>query len=287
MPFYFYAWIGVLFVGLETVIAKWTSKYSISNPWLFNFVGTFFFLLLTLPVALLNGVGIPQYWDNLILASIFNSLVFVLNIFVIYKLDVSVSAPLSNISLVFSTLLGALFLGEILKGWQLFFIGLILIASIFASIDEKFSIKSFFTWAILLQIINKLSGVLMSVFLNKAISQNGYWNVSLWILVLTQIIMLVTIPLFIKDLKKITQKQLLAILAVCISGVIGTLAVYKAFSFNISITTAIFAIPSAMILAILYSLFSKHKLEKHTLQVYLVRVVATILIVLSAVILSK
>lgn len=63
MPFYVFAWIASFSFGLVGIIGKLTSKYAISNTWLFNSLWMFFSLILTIPIALFNHVGVPTQWE--------------------------------------------------------------------------------------------------------------------------------------------------------------------------------------------------------------------------------
>src|SRR3989338_3223074 len=96
MSYILFAWFASLFYGLVNVIGKLTSKYSIKNIWLFNFLFAFFSLIFTLPPALNNRVGIPLVWGNLILSAVFNTLFVIFYILAIYHLDVSVLGPIFN-----------------------------------------------------------------------------------------------------------------------------------------------------------------------------------------------
>ena len=74
MPFYFFAWIAAFSYGLVAIIVKLTSKYSVKNPWLFNFLFQLFVLLIICPIALANGATFAKHWDSLIIASVFFAL---------------------------------------------------------------------------------------------------------------------------------------------------------------------------------------------------------------------
>lgn len=62
MPFYISAWIATISFGLVVVIVKAASKYSIPNPWLFNFLAQSIFVLFLIPTIILNKVLIPTDW---------------------------------------------------------------------------------------------------------------------------------------------------------------------------------------------------------------------------------
>ncbi|MBI4990992.1 EamA family transporter, partial [Candidatus Gottesmanbacteria bacterium] len=142
MPFYVFAWAAALFYGLTIVFGKLTSKYAISNIWLFNFLYALFTLLFTIPPAISNHVSMPSVWGNLILSSIFNLLFVIFYTLSIFSLDVSVISPLFNFRTAFGVILSVLILKEVLTSTQMILIVLIFVAGIFVGLDEKFSLKS-------------------------------------------------------------------------------------------------------------------------------------------------
>ncbi len=66
MPFYIYASIGAIFGGFFVITAKLTSKHSIANPWLFNFLLTVVTLLFTIPPAIYYHAVLPNNWTMLL-----------------------------------------------------------------------------------------------------------------------------------------------------------------------------------------------------------------------------
>jgi len=73
MPFYVYAWIATIAFGIVVVLAKFASKYSISNPWLLNFLIQLSLVIFLIPFAIINHSLIPNEWYFLIISSIFNA----------------------------------------------------------------------------------------------------------------------------------------------------------------------------------------------------------------------
>lgn len=282
MPFYVLAWIANVFFSIEVIIAKLTAKYTISNPWLFNFVWTLCFVIVIVPVAVLNNASIPINWNYIVIASIFNTITNIFYILALYKLDVSVISPMYNLRTALAVIVSAIFLNEILEPNQYFLIGIMFIAGLFTSLDEKFSLKSFFTMPVALVLSAITTLVFMSIFLNKAIAKEGYWNVVLWSTILTQIFLVATVPLFYKEIRKITYKQIEALAAMALVGVVGTLVSFKAYASNVGITSAILSIPLSMIFAFFISIFAPKLLEKHTLKVYAIRFTAAGIMILIA-----
>jgi len=287
MPYYIFAWIAAVAYGVEVIIGKLTSKYSVKNPWLFNYIWLLFGLIFIIPVALINKVTMPLAFNYIIYAAICNVLYNTLFTFALYKVDASVISPMFSFRVVFSALFAAVLLGEVLGVPQYILIGIIFIAGLFVSIDEKLSLKTFFKLSHLLLLLAMVSLALWSVFMKKAMLQNGYWSATLWLLIFSQIFATITLPAFIKDLKKITKKQFTNLFLVSVASFIGLLASFKAFSVNVSISTAIGSIPTSMIFAFILSIFVPKLLEKHTLKVYAIRFGIAAIMIISALILSR
>lgn len=283
---YWSAWIATFASGLVAVIQKLTTKYSIKNQWLFIFVFSLFTLIFTVPLALMNHVSVPSQWNNIFLAAFFSNLFWIFFIWAMYKLDVTVLSPLFNFRGVFGVILGLVFLGEVLQLTKLIFICVIIIAGIFVSIDEKFHISSFFKPAIGIALLAMFCLALNGYFINQAATQNTFWQLTLWQGIFAQLLFLLTIPLFIRDLKSLRAGQIGAMIMIALISVIYNLAANKAFSSNVSVTSVIVSFPASMIIAFVFSLFAPKLLEKHTLKVYLVRFIATAVMIFAALRLS-
>jgi len=286
MPFYVFAWIASFCFGLVGIIGKLTSKHAVKNPWLFNFLWTLFSLLVIIPFALINNVGLPSYWDSLILVALFNALFNVFYILGISLLDVSVIVPLLNFRTAIVAIIGALFLGEVFSTSQYLMIAMIFFCGLFVALDEKYSLRSFVSFPILVAILCTLSYTLMGVFTKPSIAQNGYWEVTLWSQILSQIMLLTTVPLFRKDIRTIDGRKLAAVFAMSFTLALGIMLENRAYKENVVITNIITAMPLSMIMAFLFSIFAPKLLEKHTLKVYAIRFTAAFIMIIAALKLS-
>ena len=282
MPFYIYAWIANIFYGLSTVVAKLTSKKQITNPWLLNFAWGLLNIPIFLVLAIANGVGWPTHWGPVWLVGLFTMLAGTLYILALYHLDVSVLSPLYAFRSVFSVLLGMLLFAERLNTSQLILIGVIFIAGLFVSVDERLHIKSFFKKSIAVAFGAIICSATLGASVKYAMQFEGYWEVTLWGNLLSVVLSLVTLPLFWRDVPKIPLVNYKGVFASVVVAIIGTLAINKAFAENISITSAIFAVPMSMIFAFIFSLFAPKLLEKHTIKVYAIRFGAAAIMILAA-----
>src|SRR3989344_3857671 len=282
MSFYIYAWIATVSFGISVFLVKLTSKYSISNPWLFNFLLNLFVAILFVPLAFYNTITFPTDWGNIVGASLFNALFAFLFFLIIYKLDVSVASPLYNFRAVFAIILGALLLNQNLHSQQFLFFAVIFIAGIFATYTEKFSLKSFFNKAVGMTILAMFCLALSNVFIGKVIQTNSVWTTTFWINWVTLIFLLPTVSKFYKDLPKVTVNQMVIITIVSAFSLIGTIAANIAYGVNVGITSIILALPISMLLAFFFALFMPKLLEKHTLRVYVIRFTAVAIMIYSA-----
>jgi len=275
MPFYIYAWIGAIVSGLFVITAKLTSKYSIANPWLFNFLLTTVTLLFTIPTAIYYHAILPNGWCTIILAAIFSTLFNIFYIFSNYSLDVSTFMPLFNFRGVFAVLIGIGFFGEKLTTYRLLFVGVILIAGIFSSMDEKFNIRSFFKRTIAIGILTTLFLAINNAFIKQALVNNSLWTTNLWVAILNFFMLIPTIKFFKKDLKKL---DVTSILPVGVMGIFYTITGFvanKAYEGNLSVSSLIMTMPFSMIFAFMFSIFAPKLLEKHTLKIYAIRFTST------------
>lgn len=286
MSYIVFAWIAVFFYGLETIISKLTSKYSLSNPWLFNVTWGFFVLAITTPIAYFYGIHLPTLWGNLLIASLFSALASIFYVLSVFALDVSVFSPLFNLRTVFSVILGGLFLGEILTLNQYLLVLVIVIAAVFVSLDEKFNWRSFFRKPILIGLTEMFLLSLMSVFVKKTVGDIGYWSTAFWIALISEFITFLTFPLFMKDFKLTKPKKYIGTFLIALVSTFGTLASIKATSVNVSISTVIISLPMSMILVFIISRFKPELLEKHSLKIYAIRFVSATIMIIAALWLS-
>jgi drug/metabolite transporter (DMT)-like permease len=274
MPFYIFAWIASVAYGGEVVLTKLTSKYSVKNPWLFNFLWNVILAVMIAPIAYFNGVGMPKVWGNIFLAGATTAIFSSIYIYVLYKIDVSVVAPLFNFKTIFALLLGALLLGEKIYSWQYPLIAVTILAGFFVTYNEKFSLKSFFNSDVALLIISMAVLAFYYVFLNRAITDVGYWNATFWTTLPVPFFLLPTAPFFKNDIRKVNLKQIGSLVVVSTAGVIGVVTSNVAYAVNIGISSLIISIPFSMIIAVILAFFWPKLLEKHTAKVYAVRLLA-------------
>lgn len=279
MPFFVYAWIGAVTSGLFVITAKLTSKHSISNPWLFNFLLTLITLFFTIPPALIYHAQIPNNWLPIIMAAIFATLFNIFWIFSTYALDVSTLTPLFNFRGVFAVLLGSIFLKEQFSTNQLIYVAIILIAGMFSSMDERFSLSSFFKRTIAIGILTTFFLAVNNSFIKISLASNSLWTTNLWIGIINSIFLIPTLPLLYKDIKKLKTSHIAPIGIMGIFSTITEFTANVAYGVNVGITSLIMNTPFSMIFAFLFSIFAPRLLEKHSLKIYAIRFTATAIMI--------
>lgn len=287
MPFYIFAWVASFIYGVETILIKALSKHSVKNPWLLNYLwaaGSVFFII---PLAFIRKAGFPVRWDIVIYSALANAIFSFTYMIALSKIDVSVFSPLFNFKTVFSVILGFVFLKEILTPIQIFFITILFLTGFFVSMDEKFSIKSFFNKAVLILLFSALLYAVFSVLINQAVAINGYWTSNLWVSIVNLIFLSLTYPLFKKDIKTLKLAYVLPLVIVVLAETIGNLASIKAFSENVGISSAIISVPFSMLMAIGLSFVWPNLLEKHKIKVYAVRILSASIMIYAALQLSR
>lgn len=271
MSFIAYAWIASILFGFDVLLSKITSKYAIPNKWLFNFLWAFFLALFTVPFALSGGAAIPLVWTDILLAGLFSGLTYALYIIALYALDISVLSPLFSLRVAFSVLFGTLLVGEVLSLPQLFWISTIFLAGIFVSVDEKMSWRAFFQPSMGVALVLMVVLSLMGVFVKRAMQVETYWTVTLLVNILSWLVLFPTIPLFWRDIPRISAKQIGIIILIALFAMTGTLAANKAYAENVSISSAIISLPLSMSITVILSQVMPQFLEHHTRRVYAIR----------------
>ncbi len=282
LPYYIFAWIASFSYGLVVITSKLASKYSIPNPWMFAFLYNLLVLLFTIPMAVSQNVTLPQFWPNVVYAGLFTATSVMLYVLALYKLDVSVISPLFNFRIIFSLLLGAVLLREALHLNQYFLIMLMFAAGMVVSYDSKLHFGSFFRWPVMIAVLGTLSLALMGVYINKAVAVNGLWSTTLFSLLIAQVCLVLTVPLFIQQFKKITKTQVAVLSIIAVIDAIATVAANRAYAGNVSISSAIISLPFSMFMAIALAALKPKLLEKHPNHVYAVRVTVAIIMFIAA-----
>lgn len=286
MSYVLLAWLAALTYAAVGVSSKLITKYSVSNPWLMNFLWSVFIALNLWLVGLFMGVKVPETWGSLIVVGIYNCLLGVFYVLALYKLDVSVLSPFGNLRTAITAILSLLLLGEVLSMGQYLLITLIFVSGAVLTYDEKLKLKSFLQPAIGIAFLFVLFASLWNISIKQSISEVGYWATTIWSYILSVLFLGLTAPLFWQDFKRVKAKQVGVVFLLSVGSVAGALFSFKALETNVSISSAIINLPLSAVAAFLLSFFAPTLLEKHPIKVYLIRFTAAVVMIISALQLS-
>jgi drug/metabolite transporter (DMT)-like permease len=287
MSYTLFAWITTIFYAASGLVGKFAAKHKITNPWLYNFVWSLVVVIISVGVALWYGGRWPAMWGSIVIAGIMSAVTAVTYTLSVYMLDVSVLGPLYIFRTPASVLLGAMFFGETMGAWQLMLIGVMTVAGMFVTMDEKMSLRSFFRKPIAFGLFTVLLSSIYNATVKYAVAQNGYWDTVLWYNIVNQVVLLVTVPLFIKDLKQLKKGDYFHVSLSALFAGIGGITVIPAIAGNLGITMAILALPMGMVSAIVLSYFAPKLLEKHPTKVYAVRLASAAVMFAAGLALSR
>lgn len=282
-----FAWITTFLYAFSFLIGKFSTKHKISNPWLYTFVWSLIIVVLSGVIAVFQGAGMPSDWNSLILAGLLSAIASITYTLSIYQLDVTVLGPLYNFRTPMAVLLGVAMFGEKLTTHQILLIAVMTVAGMCVSMDEHLNIRSFFRKPIAFALLTVAISALYNASLKYAGSQNGYWNTILWFNIINQVFLLVTIPLFWKELPRIKPADYLHVSFSAVLAGIGGITVIPALLGNLGITAAILSLPIATMMAIGLSFVAPYLLEKHSPKVYAIRITAALVMFTAALFLSR
>lgn len=279
-----FAWIASVTYGLYSLTAKLIGKYQIQNNYQFSFFMTLFSSVIMVIVAVFNG-GYSQInnWLHIILAAFLLAGGNVLYLRALKALDITVISPLFNIRVAITVLLGYFFLNEVINLESFLLITIIFLAGFFASMDEHFSLKSFFNKNIAVGLGFMVVLSVQSIFVNLATNSNGYWPATLWMSLLAILFsFLLTYRKFKDDYQRTPLRSYSSVATLAVIGGLGDLAAYKAFSGNVGLSSVIISLPISMVLAFAIAYWKPTLLEKHSARVYLIRFIAAAIMIYCA-----
>lgn len=276
------AWIASIMYAVGAVIAKLSANHHIKNPWLYNFMWGIVATLILVPIGLFNGMGFPQDWQSMTILALANVISGTAYVFAMYELDVSVIGPFANLRTPFAVFVGVFFFREILTPveWGLIFV--IIAGGMLVNVEEKLHVKTFLNKRVALALLWVATSVWFTAYVKVASERNGYWEVLVWPNILGILMLVPTLPLFIRDLTKTKVSRYSGVMTMTALFLVGWAFEVLALRQNISITTTIISLPLSMILAIAFSIFAPKLLEKHTAKVYAIRIAAAAVMVLAA-----
>lgn len=280
------AWIAAIASGISPIIIKLSSKSLVKSPWLFNILWLFFAIPLVAVFALIQGAGLPENWIPVLLMSVSSALFFVFYTTSIYKINVSVMAPLFSLRAVFAVLIGVFLLGEKLEVLGVALVILIVLFSPFAAYDSKLKLKAFFQKPVLLAVAAMLSLAFMGYFTNRSVELNGSASTILWQDIITLLILLPTLKFVEFEKENISLKSIVPFIGLGMSGFIYIVASTEAYARNLALSSVIVSLPLSMIFAVMLSKKLPSLKENHSKEIYIIRFSAASLMIVCALLLS-
>jgi len=274
MSYVVFAWLATFIYGFETIIIKLTGKYAIKNPWLFNILWNIGFVIFMIPIYATQHLEIPKVWSSLLITSVLSAVCSALFMISTFRIDVSVLSPLYNVKTGLVVLFAWLILGEKITMYQSFLVGIIIVMGFMVTIDEKFSLRSFFRKDIIIAMLFMLILAFYVIYLKKTIIDIGFWNATVWTAILTLVFLIPTYPKFVKDIKTLTKKQMIPVVLVSLTSVFAYILSNKAYEGSVGLTSVIMTFPASMILAFIMSIIWPTLMEKHALKIYALRFLA-------------
>ena len=237
-PYIILSLIAAFGFAFSSLANKFTSKHKISNNWvlLFYYYLTIIPFLFFLP--LIFNVSFPQ--SGWIFVFLYALVFFIGNIFfttAIYKLDASTFAPFFQLQTAFIALLAFLFLKERFAVENYLLLALMLVGSILVSIDEKFSIKTYFKLATLLIILKQIFHAFSNLFAGFALKSMNSFTFMFWGDLIASLLALIIIPFVGFNKLKVSFPQIKPLFVGSFLSTIAATSLFTAFQSNVTISS--------------------------------------------------
>lgn len=288
MPLYaVLSFIAASCFATSGVIEKFASKHVITNRWqlLFWYYVTFIPFVLIIP--LIAHIAIPETAQQWLYIALYSSLFLLGNICfftAIFQTDASVFSPLFQLQAAFLAILSYVFLGERFAGHNYFWMVLMVAGAMLVSMDEHFTIRTFFRRSILLVIAMQFFHAGSNVFAGFLLRHFNFWNV-MWWTTMASTILVFLFTFFANKLQvKVSWRQLRPMVLTNAVTFVGAAALFRAFAENVTLSGAISLLsgPITFIITLVASKVKPELLEHHTGLVYGIRGVGILLTVAGA-----
>lgn len=288
MPLYaVLSFVAASCFAVSGIIEKFASKHAITNRWqlLFWYYVTFIPFVLIIPF--ISHIVFPesaQVWLYIALYSMLFLLGNICFFTAIFQTDASVFSPLFQLQAAFLAVLSYLFLGERFAGHNYFWMVLMLAGAMLVSMDELFTVRTFFRRSILLVIAMQILHAGSNMFAGFLLRSIDFWNVMWWTTIVSTLLVF-PFTFFANKLQvKVSWRQLRPMVLTNAVTFIGAAALFRAFAENVTLTAAISLLsgPITFIITLVASKVKPELLEHHTGLVYGIRGVGIILTVAGA-----
>lgn len=264
---------AAFFFSLTGILAKLSSKYAIKNPHALLFylypAGLLFLPIIPALSKLQNPL--PAFPPLLLFSSAF----FIASVFLyiaLFSLDASVFQPFFHFQTIFTATFAYLFLGETFKSSTYAWIAVIIVGGILVGVDEKLKLKALLQKPFFLLMTSFVFFALSDILAKKTLIFLDFWNLRFWSSALLAVMGLSLLPLGRGHLK-VSPRQLLPVFGIAFFGFLASLLLFKAYTFNVTLSQAfgMFGSLFTLIIAVILSRFRPGFLEYHPPKIYLLR----------------
>lgn len=199
--------------------------------------------------------------------------------YALFKTDVSVFGGLQPLKLIFVVILAGLMLGENFSVITYVLIALLILSSFLVVVDEKVELSDFLNKQMFVNFISLGLFALCDVFTKKAIGVIPPISAMSANLLFSGLLSLLMIPFIVKDLRKISIKQVQTATMNSIMTFLVVVLLIIAFKDNVTISNVISNLtgPFVLIFMIFLGRFHPDYLEHHTKNVYNIRLLGAVL----------
>lgn len=273
------------------IVNKFASKYAITEKWPLLFWYYFTFIPFALLIPLMAPITTPatvELWLLIFGYSVCFLLGNICFFTAVFKVDASVFSPFFQLQAAFLALLAFLFLGERFPLSNYLWMGVILAGAVLVAVDERMSVRSFFSKAILLILAMQFFHAGSNLFAGLVLRFTDFWNLTWWsTLVSTVLVLLFTAA--VNGLRvRVSTKQLRPMFIVNALSFVAALSLFRAFQENVTISGILSLLtgPLTFLVVVALSRWKPEFLEHHPAKVYIVRGAGVILTLAGAILVS-
>ncbi len=290
MPIYvLFALAAALCFSLNAITSKLVSKHMIKSTLAFVVLSHF----LNLPyLPVLAGISKIRFpFAGLMPLFLFSATFFIGGLFIVavlYRYDISILHPFFHFQTIFSVGLAYLVLGERYPLSIYFWIILIIIGGVLVGTNDNLKPNILFSKNFLLFITGIFFLACSDIFVKQTLAYMDVYNLKFWSSIILIILAAFLLP-FVKENLFIGRDKFTALFIAGFFGFLGTIFLFSAFSYNITITQplAMFGSLLTLLISIAVSQVKPEFLEHYSAKVYMIRLIGVVLMLISAIMVSR
>lgn len=292
MPSYVvFSLIAATGFAVAGIVNKLASKYAITERWSLLFWYYFTFIPFALLIPLTVSIVVPAtigLWLLIFGYSVCFLLGNICFFTAVFKTDASVFSPFFQLQAAFLALLAFIFLDERFPVSNYLWMGVILVGAVLVAIDERMSLKSFFSKAILLILAMQFFHAGSNLFAGLVLRFTDFWNLTWWSTVVSTILVVLFISAVNGLRVRVSIKQLRPMFMVNALSFVAALSLFRAFQENVTISGVLSLLtgPITFLIVVALSRRKPEFLEHHSAKVYAIRSVGVVLTLVGAILVS-